>query len=502
MTDNQRLVNSLFMIRADAEFWDQEQYRDKINGWIDKGIGGIGVFKGELEQTAGMIQDFQRRGGHNLLIGADLEYGLPMRLDGGIAYPRAMALGKTVSGVTYRVAECIALEAKAIGIHWNWAPVADINSNADNPIINTRSFGEDPATVSDHVVAFVDGLQKMGLLACVKHFPGHGDTSTDSHISIPEITISAAVMAKREYLPFKRAIEQGVRSLMVGHIVVPFFDEKLPASLNSKVITDLVKGKWGFSGLVVTDALDMGAITANYSSAQAAVLAVQAGADVILMPADTEMATTAVLNEFEKGAIPESRIQDALARWKGAKDFVMPKPRRPQEPIVIDQSAHAQIALKAADRAINVVGNAELLPITQHAHVAAFAVINENEGVSATTFFNYIAQATEGNIDFGFIDGSMSDADLNELISGTAGAEVFVFAFFGKAVAYQGNIQELENLPRIFEKLRGGKPCIVVACGSPYGIENVASDCTLYTYSDTTPSIAASVLRLIGRSPE
>lgn len=502
MTQNERNIASLFMIRADAEFWDDQVYKDGILRLIDQGIGGIGVFKGGLEKTAEMIDEIQRRGGHNVLIAADFEHGLPMRLEGGIAYPRAMALGKSLPGVTYHVAECIAKEAKAIGVHWNWAPVADVNSNSDNPIINTRSFGEDASKVAEHVVAYIDGTQKMGVLACAKHFPGHGDTATDSHLSLPVLSVDQSTAAKREFVPFQAAVSQGVRSVMVGHIVVPFLGHQLPASLNPSVVAGLLKGTWGYNGLVCTDAMDMGAITNNYSSGVAAALALNAGVDVVLMPADIQEAFNHVVADVEKGAIPDTRIQDALGRWKAAKDFVMPKPRRRKEPIVIDQTAHAQIALKSADVAIHIRGNSTLIPLTQHKHVAVFGVVGEAEADSATTFFNYLAQGTENNIDFGFIDGSIAGADLHELCVGTADADVFVFAFFGKAVAFQGSIQGQENVPGIMTTLARGKPCIVVACGSPYNIDLLNAECYVYSYSDTTPSIAASVLRLIGRSPE
>ncbi|MFN6135145.1 MAG: glycoside hydrolase family 3 protein [Bacteroidota bacterium] len=439
MASPARRAAQLVMIRADARQWSDADYRRNIERLIDRGVGGVGVFIGALEETADMIEQLQRRGGRRLLIAADYEHGLPMRLDGGIAFPRAMALGRCSVETTEQVASCIAEEARAIGVHWNWAPVADINSNPDNPIVNTRSFGETPEIVSLHAAAYVRGTQAQGLMACAKHVPGHGDTHVDSHRDLPTIELEPQAAEAREFAPFRRCAEEGVRSMMIGHIVAPFLDATHPASLSSSVVTGLVRGAWGYDGLVTTDALDMGAITSRYSSAQAAVMAVKAGCDVVLMPEN-------------------------------------------------------------ADEAIRIVGATDLLPITTARHVAAFAIVDDHSVEAATTWFQSIAQGAEVNIDFGYVDLSITPDECASLVEGIAEADLVIFGIFGKAVAFRGQLGQVGRLPDIVRTLSAGRPGVVVACGSPYGIGPEIADAVMYTFSDTLPSIAASVLRLIGRS--
>jgi hypothetical protein len=505
MASIERRAAARFMVRADAQHWNSSEYRDGLYRLVDRGIGGIGVFLGGLEETASMIEDLQRRGGRRLIIAGDYEFGLPMRLSGGVAYPRAMALGKTLPGITEHVAQCIANEARAIGVHWNWAPVADINANPNNPIVNTRSFGETSDVVAKHAVAYVQGTQRVGVLACAKHVPGHGDTHVDSHIDLPVIDLEQSVAEGREFVPFRACIDAGVRTLMMGHIVVPFLDPDLPSSLSRRVVTDLVRGAWGYTGLITTDALDMGAVRNRWTSGEAAILALKAGVDVVLMPEDPNAAIDAIMLAIEREELDASDLEASDARWEDARAFVGLRTAAggtysSKEQIVIDQSTHAMIALQAAEAAVHVTGDASLLPIMQHPHVAAFAILDESEADTATTWFQSLAQATEVNIDMGFVDGTIEEADLKSLIDGISEATILVFAFFGKAVAFKGKMPGFDRIPYVMEQLAQGRPSIVVACGSPYGIDALPSSLAMYTYSDTLPSIAASVMRLIGRS--
>lgn len=505
MASLERRASARFMVRADAQHWNSPDYRDGLYRLVDRGVGGVGVFLGGLEETATMIEDLQRRGGRRLVIAGDYEFGLPMRLSGGVSFPRAMALGRTLPGITEHVAQCIADEARALGVHWNWAPVADINANPNNPIVNTRSFGKTADVVAQHACAYVRGTQRVGVLACAKHAPGHGDTHVDSHIDLPVIDLDRAVAEQREFVPFRACIEGGVRTLMMGHIVVPFLDPDLPSSLSRRVVTDLVRTSWGFTGLITTDALDMGAIRTRWSSGEAALLALKAGVDVVLMPEDPHAAIDAVMNAIECGDLDGVDLDASDARWEDARAFVGLRTTSgaaysSREPLAIDQATHAMIALQAADAALQVTGDSTLLPITQHPHVAAFAILDESEADTATTWFQSLAQATELNIDMGFVDGTIAESDLQSLVDGISDATCVVFAFFGKAVAFKGKLPGFDRVPYVMEQLAQGRPTIVVACGSPYGIDQLPATMTMYTYSDTLPSIASSVMRLIGRS--
>lgn len=505
MASPARRAAQLVMIRADARHWSDPDYRSSIERLIDRGVGGVGVFIGALEETADMIEQLQRRGGRRLLIAADYEHGLPMRLEGGIAFPRAMALGRCSVETTELVATCIAEEARAIGVHWNWAPVADINSNPDNPIVNTRSFGETPEIVSEHAAAYVRGTQACGVMACVKHVPGHGDTHVDSHRDLPTIELEPQIAESREFAPFRRCAGEGVRSMMIGHIVVPFLDAAQPASLSNSVVTGLVRRAWGYDGLVTTDALDMGAITSRYTSRQAAVMAIKAGCDVVLMPENADEAIDALIEAIESGQITDERLRQSEARWESARSFVglrtsAAAAAKPTAIKAVDQNAHALIALRAADEAIRIVGASELLPITGARHVAAFAIVDDHSVDAATTWFQSIAQGADVNIDFGYVDLSITPEESASLVEGITEADLVIFGIFGKAVAFRGQLGQVDRLPEIVRTLSAGRPGVVVACGSPYGISPDIADTVMYTFSDTLPSIAASVLRLIGRA--
>lgn len=502
MTQAQERAARHIMVRVDAKEWQSQAYRDAAYRLVDIGVGGIGVFLGPLDVTATMIDELQRRAGRRLLVAADLEYGLPMRLEGGISFPRAMALGMCDVATTRAIASLIAHEASAIGVHWNWAPVADINSNPHNPIINTRSFGETPSLVARHVEAFIQGTQERHVLACAKHFPGHGDTVVDSHVDLPTIDVAEDVAWHRELIPFKAAIEADVASIMVGHIVVPFLDELRPASLSHKAVGGLLRENMGYGGIVCTDALDMRAIADRWPSGEAAVMAIEAGVDIALMPDNTLDAIAALALAIDSGRIASDAIDASHARLEAARRRVgigaAGRSTR-QEPLVVDQSMHAMYALRAADEGVRVAGNPDALPITQYKHVAALAAVSETDMDSATTWFQALTQAVEMNIDCGYIDGSISDQELLDLGQGIAEADVIVLALFGRAVAYRGNLPGAERIPSIIQRIAQGRPVIVVACGSPYGVEHITSAATIYTYSDTLPSIAASVMRLIGR---
>ena len=241
-----------------------------------------------------------------LLIGADFERGTAMRLDEGTSFPTAMALAAAGNPKdAYTMGKITALEARAVGIQWIYAPDADVNNNPGNPIINTRSFGEDPARVSEFVSEFIRGVQENGGLATAKHFPGHGDTAGDSHIDLPVIKADRERLEHLEFVPFRAAIAAGVGSIMTGHLAVPALepDANTPATLSSRILTDVLRKELGFEGLVVTDAMDMGGITVRFAPGDAAVRAFLAGADALLMPPVPDAAYDALLAAAQSGQI-------------------------------------------------------------------------------------------------------------------------------------------------------------------------------------------------------
>jgi beta-N-acetylhexosaminidase len=294
-----------------------------VGGFILKTqVTPTGLNFSQAYPTAILANDLQRRAAIPLLVAADFERGTAMRLDEGTSFPHAMAVAATGRPAdAYAMGRITAIEARAVGVNWILAPDADVNSNPANPIINTRSFGEDPARVSEFVAAFVRGVEENGALASAKHFPGHGDTSTDSHIGLPTVSADRAQLDQVDLAPFRAAIAAGTSTIMTGHLAVPALDPDptVPASLSPLITTDLLRKTMGFRGLVVTDAMDMGGVTAIYPPGEAAVRAVLAGADVLLIPPTPDAALAGLREAVASGRIPMARIDDAVTNILRAK---------------------------------------------------------------------------------------------------------------------------------------------------------------------------------------
>src|SRR5216110_1730526 len=285
--------------------------------WVDTlHVGGLIMSVGSPFDIAAKLNTLQRRSRLPLLVSADLEWGAGMRVVGGTAFPQIMAVGATGSPRdAYTIGEAAATEGRAVGIHVNFAPDADVNNNPANPIINIRSFGEDPRTVSGLVNEYVRGLHDHGMLATLKHFPGHGDTQIDSHIGLPLIPSGYARLDSIELVPFRAGLAAGADVVMSAHIAFPAFtgsDE--PGTLSAAVLTGLLRDSLRFPGLVVTDALTMGAIVAKYGAGEATVRAFIAGSDLLLMPADPGSALAAMTAAVATGRITPQRLEQSVRR--------------------------------------------------------------------------------------------------------------------------------------------------------------------------------------------
>lgn len=302
-------------------------------------VGGIILAGGNVLDIALLTNELQQLSKLPLLVNADLETGLqffwrpwlrvrgrapdmPAFLPGGgTAMPCMMAIGATRSAEhAYDAGRITALEARAMGIHWTNSPVLDVNNNPRNPIINTRSFGEDPQLVARLGAAYVQGCQSEGVIATVKHFPGHGDTSQDTHMQLPVMNFDETRLHAMELIPFKAAIGAGAKAVMTAHIALPQIDaSKRPATLSRKIITELLREQLGFNGLVVTDAFTMQGITDHYGQEEAAVLAAQAGADMLLIPADTAKVHQRLVQAVTNGEVAREQIHAAVRRILTAK---------------------------------------------------------------------------------------------------------------------------------------------------------------------------------------
>src|SRR5215831_16761710 len=335
-------VGQMFMVWSHAQFLNvnSPEYialRDAMHKYH---LGGFGLtveyvdgflYKNEPLEAAMVTNHLQKDSEVPLLFGADFERGLGMRLNEVTGFPHAMAFGAAGNVEFARESGRItAMEARAIGVQWNWFPDVDVNSNPDNPVINTRSFGEDPTLVGQMAAAYIEGAREYGMLTTAKHFPGHGDTDVDSHLAVPVITADRARLDRVELPPFEAAIKAGVDAVLVAHVSVPALDPdpKRVASVSPPIVTGLLRDQLGFHGLVVTDALQMAGLMKLFSqegaaaSGQAAVAAVKAGNDVLLIPADIDAAYNGLLRAVRSGEIPQPRIDQSVLKILRAKASV------------------------------------------------------------------------------------------------------------------------------------------------------------------------------------
>src|SRR5580693_6085392 len=303
---------------------DSPAYQQILHDVNDLHVGGfinitqgspLGIVKSQAYPTAVLNNQLQAKSKFPLLVGADFERGTAMRIDEGTSFPTNMALAAGGdSKDAYTMGKITALEARAVGVHWIFAPVADVNNNPDNPVINVRSFGENPDEVAKYVAAYVEGAHsdsKNRVLVTAKHFPGHGDTDVDSHLGLPRISVTKERMEAVELKPFEAAIAHGVDAIMTAHLAVPAIEPNdIPATASSKVLTGLLRDELGFTGIVVTDALDMAGFASQFNSGEGSVRAIEAGADVLLMPPNPEQAIRSVVAAVESGRISRQRIDD------------------------------------------------------------------------------------------------------------------------------------------------------------------------------------------------
>ncbi|MDY6800525.1 MAG: glycoside hydrolase family 3 N-terminal domain-containing protein, partial [Bacteroidota bacterium] len=285
-------------------------------------IGGLIFFQGGPVRQAKLTNDYQSVADIPLLIAIDGEWGLGMRLDSTINYPRQMMLGAIQNdSLVYQMGYDIGEQLKQLGIHINFAPVVDINNNPNNPVINVRSFGEDRINVSKKSIAYMNGMQDAGIIAVAKHFPGHGDTNIDSHYDLPLISHPRERLDSLELFPFQRMIDAGVKGVMVAHLSVPALDPyiNIPTTLSKLAVTNLLKNEMGFNGLIFTDALNMKGVTQNFKSGDIECLALNAGNDVLLFPEDVPKAIHKIKRQVKTGNIPVERVEESCRKILEAK---------------------------------------------------------------------------------------------------------------------------------------------------------------------------------------
>ncbi|MFC5802374.1 glycoside hydrolase family 3 protein [Streptomyces formicae] len=358
---------------------------------IGEGLSSVGLFGRNIaspEQLAALTAQL-RAERDDVLVAIDEEGGDVTRLEvrTGSSFPGNYALGSVDDvSLTRAVAAELGRRLAACGVDLNWAPSADVNSNPNNPVIGVRSFGADPQLVARHTAAYVEGLQSAGVAACTKHFPGHGDTAVDSHHSMPRIDVDLATLHARELVPFRAAVTAGSKSVMSAHILLPALDPDRPATLSPQILTGLLRQELGFDGLVVTDGMEMQAISATYGIERGSVLAIAAGADAIcvgggLADEDTVLRLRdALVTAVREGDLPEERLADAAARVRALADWTRGAASEPgaasQEGTAPGTGTGSDIGLTAARRAVRVTrGERDFGPLTSAPYVAAFTAV-------------------------------------------------------------------------------------------------------------------------------
>lgn len=440
----------------------------------------LGIERSEVYPTAVITNELQSRAKIPLLVGADFETGTGMRLEEGTSFPSAMAIAATGDpNLAHEVGKIIALEARAAGVPWIFVPDADVNNNPDNPIINTRSFGEDPQTVAQFVTEFVRGIQENGALATAKHFPGHGNVATDTHLALGVVPGSRQQLEATELVPFRAAIAANVSSIMPGHLAVPAFepDATVPATLSRNVLTGLLRNELKFEGLIVTDAMDMGGVTSLYAPGEAAVRSVEAGADVILQPPVPDAAFQALEAAVKSGRISKVRIDESVRRILQAKARLgLDKNRFVDIPTLNEKFGLPKYETEAqniADRGVTLLRDAQRqLPLdaTKPLRVLLVSLSADSDpypGMDLEPEIRWRVDSLKAlRADTQFVNVATLKLPPPESY------DVAIVALFVRVADRKGNVGLPED-QRAFvnQLLASGKRVVLVALGSPYLIE-------------------------------
>ena len=446
------------------------------------GVGGLIVGKGSALRTAAWLNELQRASAIPLLVTADLEWGPGTRLLGATTIPVNMALAATGDlRYVYEAGRITALEARAAGIHMAFAPVADVNVNPRNPVINTRSYSGDARIVAEHVSAFVAGARDAGLLTVAKHFPGHGDTEVDSHLEMPVLTASRTRLDEVELVPFRAAVSAGVDGIMTAHLNVPALDPMggRPATLSYAILTDLLRQDLSFEGLVITDALIMDGVRRRGENGMVAVEAVEAGADILLMPPSSGEAIAAVVAAVESGRISPERIDESVRRIlraklaagldRGALTDTASFAR------MIEGGAHSAWADEVAARSLTLVRTANgalpLAPLPDGSPMPISVVAYDESGESrrGTTFAEaLIARGHEVRVIR--VSRSTTFAQLEAAERDATG--IVVFLSFSNAAPWRGRLGLPSQIATLADRL-AERGALIFNFGNPYLLSQI-----------------------------
>ena len=500
---------------------------DRIVDVIEQeNVGGLIMSVGSPTEVAVKLNDLQDHSKYPLLVAADLETGAGFRFRGAVHIPTNIALGGATTfpslmafGATgdprhaYQMGKVTALEARAMGVHVPFAPVLDVNNNPDNPIINIRSFGEDPQVVAEMGVALVRGLQDFGAVATGKHFPGHGDTGTDSHLELPIIQVGRERLDAVELVPFRAAIEAGVKGTMTAHIAVPAISgDTIPATVPRRVLTGLLRNELGFDGIIFTDAMDMLAVSRLFPRGEAAVRAVLAGADVILMPSNVKRAIDAIVSAIDAGRLTEARIDESVGRLLRLKEELGLHEERsvPLEmiPRVVGVPLHMEMAREVAERSITLIKNQRnLLPLlgTRRARVMSVSFRNPGDVLSGR-YFDSRLRETYPRLVSRSVDESTNSEGYSDLLRRAGRSDLVVVSVYSN---FAGKVDLPDaTVDFVNELARRRVTHVVISFGTPYLI-SLFPDARVYLLAWSSAQVSQQAaadalfgdIAITGRSP-
>ena len=463
-----------------------------LERWVaDEGIGGVVISIGSPHSYASLLNRLQDAALVPLLVTADFENGGPgMRVNhsyalptllpqgGGTSFPPTMAFGAIGDpAFAHEYGRITAVEARALGVHLNFAPVLDVNSNPENPIINTRAFGEDPEAVARLGTAYIEGARAGGVLTTAKHFPGHGDTRTDSHIELPVVTADKERLDVMELVPFRQAVDAGVDAVMTAHVAVPaVLGDDVPATLSPYFLTGLLREEMEFDGLIFTDALRMGAISRGYGAGEAAVLALEAGSDVLLAPEDVVEAIDAVEVAVRTGRVARERIDRSVRLLLAAKARVGLHDRRAVDLTAVAEVAgsgdHLVFADLAAERSVTLVRDRDglvPLPAAARGRVVSVTYARDQDLVAGREFDRVAAHFVDALVTRR-LDGGSDPAAYQSVRAAAQNADLVLLNVYVPPFAGAGSVAVPDALREMVRELSGRGAVVVSSFGNPYSL--------------------------------
>ena len=530
-------VGQLISVGINATFLNQdsESYRLLRHYVEDDKVGGVILFRGPVYESVILVNRLQQMAKYPLLISADLEAGAGMRFDDTVNFPWNMAVAATGNpDYARRQGEITAREAKALGVRQIFAPVVDVNNNAANPVINVRSYGENAEEVARFASAFTQGAQSVGVIATAKHFPGHGDTAVDSHRGLPEINVDRKRLDTVEFVPFEAAVKAGVGSVMVGHIALPQVDptviKPLPRASKSKptdtdeageiiaekatmpatmspVMGQILRNDLKFKGMIVTDALSMSGLTIYFTQEEAAVRALEAGADMLLKPADVDAAFRGVKNAVQSGRLTEARIEASVKKIMAAKYDLGLTTQKTMPIEDLDRTLGSRdvgtLAAEIAEHAITLVRDEDrLIPIRDlkpDAKVFNLAITNADDRMSIANPFISKLSRMGLKVETVVLDDRSSDNEIQKALEQARTADLVIASLYGRVRSGQANSVGIpESAARALAELINAKKKIIgISFGNPYLLQDLPGLKTYVVAYGDMPALQQATARAV-----